>query len=117
MRDTLNKEALRLWIKALESGKYTQTKNVMHNAAGCYCATGVLCDVAVQQGIIGPPRLGCREVDEYTDFFYYDGGSWNSPPIKVLDWIDDFNLVEKAMRMNDTGSTFAEIATFLKGYL
>lgn len=112
----INKEALRLWIEALESGKYTQTKNVMHDITGCYCATGVLCDVAVQREIIGPPRLGSY-AHENDDLFYYDGSSWNSPPIKVIDWINNFNLIEKAIWMNDTGSTFAEIATCLKGCL
>lgn len=44
-----NKDALREWVKALMSGKYKQTKRVLHsiddNNRHEYCCLGVLCEL------------------------------------------------------------------------
>lgn len=40
----MKKEIADKWIKALKSGKYKQTKAVLHNKEG-YCCLGVLCDL------------------------------------------------------------------------
>lgn len=40
----MNQRVKELWVKALRSGKYRQTKSALHTDAG-YCCLGVLCDL------------------------------------------------------------------------
>lgn len=39
------------WVKALRSGNYSQCSNALRDDRGCFCALGVLCDLAVKAGI------------------------------------------------------------------
>lgn len=58
-----NRDVISKWADALESGKYKQTVGSLHRVeegvhgepAG-YCCLGVLCDLAVEEGIIPAPR-------------------------------------------------------------
>lgn len=43
-------EIAKLWVEALRSGKYKQTKNKLATSEG-FCCLGVLCDVAVKNGL------------------------------------------------------------------
>jgi hypothetical protein len=38
-------EAIDLWLEALESGDYKQTRDVLHDDDGGYCCLGVACDL------------------------------------------------------------------------
>lgn len=40
------------WVAALESGKYVQGKGLLRDTDGKYCCLGVLCDLAVEEGIV-----------------------------------------------------------------
>lgn len=111
---TLNKSALKLWIEALESGQYVQARNSLHNSIGCFCAVGVLCDVAVKRGIIGPPRLGRIELGQYPDLFYYNEDCFVAPKV-VADWLTDWGTLTRwVSEANDHGAMFVEIAARLK---
>jgi len=46
-------KARRLWVRALRSGKYKWGKNSLHPTDDKYCCLGVLCEIAIKQGIIG----------------------------------------------------------------
>lgn len=46
----MNKEIKEKWVAALRSGKYTQSKQKLKTKYG-YCCLGVLCDLAVKEGI------------------------------------------------------------------
>ena len=48
------------WIAALESDKYKQTKSMLVNSYG-HCCLGVLCELAVEDGII--EKIEEQEVD------------------------------------------------------
>lgn len=61
----MNKEIAQLWVDALRSGKYQQTKGRLHRTVGVdygpndsdnvpagYCCLGVLCEIAVEKQII-----------------------------------------------------------------
>ena len=50
----MNKEIQTLWTAALRSGDYTQGAGVLKTTNGDYCCLGVLCDLAVQAGVIPP---------------------------------------------------------------
>lgn len=50
----MNKEIADKWIAALESGEFDQTSGFLMNENG-YCCLGVLCQIAVEDGVIDPP--------------------------------------------------------------
>lgn len=43
-----------LWLEALRSGEYPQTTGTLRDGVG-FCCLGVVCDVAVKQGVIPEP--------------------------------------------------------------
>jgi hypothetical protein len=46
------KDARKLWVEALRSGKYKQSTNRLQNLDGVsYCCLGVACKVAEEQGV------------------------------------------------------------------
>ena len=47
----MNPEIKERWIAALESGDYPKTKGVLKDEEG-YCCLGVLCEIAIQDGVI-----------------------------------------------------------------
>lgn len=52
------RKARRLWVKALRSGEYKQGYGYLHYKRGGkdkFCCLGVLCDLAVKNGVIEPP--------------------------------------------------------------
>lgn len=64
------------WVAALRSGKYRKARNRLHNRfkdaytgeyQDSYCALGVLCDIAVQEGVqvnvINPTTTGYKIFD------------------------------------------------------
>lgn len=76
----MNDEVKQLWVAALRSGKYEQTHNRLR-VNDKYCCLGVLCEVAIKQG------LDLDRVQSSTDSatWLYDGYDGYLPP-KVLDW-------------------------------
>lgn len=76
------------WIAALESGDYKQGRNFLHNLTdNSYCCLGVLCDLAVQDGIIDPPTAITSHVEgvEGETLAVY-GGQHATLPDKVWRW-------------------------------
>ena len=47
----MNPEVKAKWVEALRSGEYRQTKGYLHRNGGGFCCLGVLCDVAVKDGL------------------------------------------------------------------
>jgi hypothetical protein len=66
------------WIEALRSGDYEQGKGAL-SIAGTYCCLGVLCEIAVKDGV---PVV--KSGDESGNA-YYDGRS-ELPPLSVVNW-------------------------------
>lgn len=108
------------WANLLRSGKYAQGKNYL-GKDNTYCCLGVLCELAVEQGI------ATKEVDEYGFTRYSDltgdDLSISSLPVAVQEWADmetgDGLFTDRAIdghyslvSMNDSmnGKTFSEIA-------
>lgn len=68
------------WVTELRNPARTQGTGLMRDGEGRQCCLGVLCDIAVNHGVISPPSLG-------TDILYYryDGcGFFLS--YKVTEW-------------------------------
>lgn len=104
------------WVKRLRSGKYMQGTGALRRTPVLseqdkFCCLGVLCEIAVEQGVIPPPaRNGAA-------------GSWNygpsdaipayvtMPPPKVLQWAGLGQMSANLLAsLNDKGETFGEIA-------
>lgn len=45
-------KARRMWVRALRSGKYHWGKEQLHPTDDKHCCLGVLCEVAIKQGVI-----------------------------------------------------------------
>ena len=97
---TVNVENMRLWIEALRSGEYTQTKGINYRAEPFegdddlgpqpvgYCCLGVACEVAVRNGLVFMDNVEGEPSD--------DQHWWRSSgdlPFEVRDWlgVDDEN--------------------------
>ena len=129
----MNSEIKQKWLEALRSGEYIQGKNHLAKE-GQYCCLGVLCDLAVQEGILRP-----GEVDEDGIIVYQSAGSAvndrsysesSTLPRQVKEWagLNHRNPYfrepdERGVRMshflsalNDNGSTFTEIADKIEEY-
>lgn len=111
----MNKRVKQLWIEALRSGEYSQTKSVLRDTYG-FCCLGVLCDLH---------RIE-TEGDWATseDGGYYYGHQAEVMPIEVMEWAglqsanpdvddDDTSLAG----LNDDGLPFSQIADLIEQQL
>jgi len=92
----MDKKLKMKWVKALESGRYKQTRTVLTDNYG-YCCLGVLCRVA------GVPKEKLRWESTLGDV--HQG--------KLLPSASMGKLID----MNDGGSTFREIAAWIREHL
>ncbi len=69
----MDQDIKKRWTDALRSGNYDQTKNWLADSEG-YCCLGVLCEIAVQDGVV------FREAGTYTSAEdHYDYSSEELP--------------------------------------
>ncbi len=110
----MNDEVRAKWLTALRSGEYKQGKRVLRQNDKL-CCLGVLCDLAVKEGIIPLPTILSDEDDNEYDLYYYD----NEPthlPYKVMRWAGISSNDPRVggielTRLNDLlGLPFTEIA-------
>jgi hypothetical protein len=79
----MNKDVARRWVDALRSGKYKQTTHrlaIERNGEVSYCCLGVLCELAVEDGVI-PPKTPRDYYGEYE----FDGDV-SIPSLAVQEW-------------------------------
>lgn len=71
------KQARRLWIDALRSGKYKWGVGVLQPSPGHFCCLGVLCEIAIKHGVIADYRknggLLPDEVQDWVGLTQNDG--------------------------------------------
>ncbi len=104
-------EEKRLWVEALRSGEYKQTKGTLHNLDdGGFCCLGL---GALVLGIASKDYMGVvpyvcedgeKEICDEGPGYVYD--YWRGKTSK-----DVINILTK---MNDRGDTFAEIANWIE---
>lgn len=127
----MKKEVADLWIAALESGEYKQTQGALQlkyeytNSGGKvrpqgHCCLGVLCEIAIKQGLSIPVDRMSHEV-----MVGYDGERGVLPK-SVMTWAGmqsdtgDIKRHEKSedtiilTDQNDSGKTFKEIAQIIR---
>jgi hypothetical protein len=104
-------------VKRLRSGTIKQTTGVLGRTDGSRCCLGVMCDVAVDLGVIPAPEpiANCKG-----DILIY-GHYTTSLPQQVLDLTGlctpDGSLGEgkgSLAENNDSGATFSEIADIIE---
>lgn len=90
----MNPDVKAKWLQKLRSGEYDQGRFFLRRKgrseaeADRYCCLGVLCEVAVEEGVI-PPAVSGHSWGDYR--YMYDDGSEQALPDAVADWagLDD----------------------------
>lgn len=131
---TLRPEVKAKWTEALRSGTYTQGVGQLRDKANNYCCLGVLCEVAVQEGVIPPARI----FEGWTDYGFGNGPANDTRtgvlPPSVQEWaFEDYKPVTEDRVSNfedpilgdhhasnwndDYDATFVKIADLVEAYL
>jgi hypothetical protein len=115
----MNPEIKKRWVEALRSGKYKQGKHSLARGEN-FCCLGVLCELATKEGVVKRERLG-------NGFIYYNSCHSHLPwPVCTWGELQEVNPSIPASsqttkttlsELNDTGSTFSEIADLIEKYL
>lgn len=110
-------DVVKKWVAALRSGEYKQTKKFLHTRyAGedRFCCLGVLCDLAVKEGIIPSPSKSDRYHNSYDHERAY-------LPDSVMEWVKinestgEYDAVGGNLSgLNDKGKSFSEIADIIE---
>ena len=80
---TMYEDVRDAWADALESGRYRQGRGLLRSVKGEYCCLGVLCELAVEAGVI-PPGIEDPSTDTQ-NVTYFSGTAIDLPP-EVLEW-------------------------------
>jgi hypothetical protein len=101
------------WVAALRSGDYGQGHGALRNGER-FCCLGVLCELAVQDGVIPEPALhGLTSA--------YCGES-STLPERVRSWAglerrNPYVFDDSLAHLNDGGLVFSEIADLIEAHL
>lgn len=139
----MNREIRDRWVAALRSGDYQQGQHLLRAQTpdgDKLCCLGVLCELAVADGVIPEPVLKGQTWGQENDYYVYgddeDGsllpdvvarwadvkdasGAFDDNPIAAppVDEQDDGYYLETLAGLNDEGKTFGEIAELIESYL
>lgn len=123
MNIKMNRRVKEKWVEALRSGEHQQVKDKLEVPSGGRCCLGVLCYLAVEDGLN-------LNVQVYDQTVTYDGVE-ATPPRNVVRWAGtesanpmirfrgndgqyyDYTLTH----LNDTGLTFDQIADLIEYFL
>lgn len=110
------------WLEALRSGEYVQGTGLLRTEDDTYCCLGVLCDLAVQDGVVEWERSVCLECDGDCDHWHVRAHSGNLPQ-EVCEWaglpngdpaVNVDGTVQYLAELNDNGTTFDRIAELIE---
>ncbi len=94
------------WVKALRSGKYSQTTGKLRKPDG-FCCLGVLCDIS-----------GKGEWEDRTDYFSFRGYGAHVSNLTPIELAAEIGLTsykeDELTSMNDRGKSFDEIADWIE---
>jgi hypothetical protein len=114
----VNPEIKTRWVAALRSGKYPQGRGRLKTEEG-FCCLGVLCDLAAEDGI-----GHWEQKDTYFNRHYFlvtTVHENNYLPMEVATWAglhrNPFVGSSILSALNDSGSSFAEIADLIERHL
>ena len=113
----MKKEIAEKWVAALRSGDYKQHTSFLANAARTeHCCLGVLCELAVKDGV--EMEVLYEDTRTYTRF----DGEGSHLPDCVQDWADTYGVspvtarcsLDRLAHMNDCGTPFEDIADVIE---
>lgn len=105
-------EVKKLWVKELRSGKKQQIQGALCNGKGGFCCLGVLSDIHRRRAEDG---LKWKDNGSEMDDALLYGKNEDFPPKRVYTWSGlHHTTAERLARMNDTGSTFKDIANYIE---
>ena len=114
----MKKEIADKWIKALRSGKYKQGRGRLNYHDKELCCLGVLCEVALSEGLDISKELE-TDADGTLSVYSYDENPHYLPE-SIIKWADikpcdnDRSFLAEMVSMNDDqDSTFHEIAELI----
>lgn len=118
------------WVAALRSGEYTQGVGFLHQVTSRgneRCCLGVLCDLAVKDGVDLHVRGSGLAVEYNGDGYFVPGAvmAWagllsnegaltEEWAVPVGDAADDGPVVSSLASANDDGATFTQIADLIE---
>ncbi len=121
----MNQEVKEKWIAALRSGKYEQGQTKLRTLEDTYCCLGVLCDLAIKEGVIEDWKLDSVAALNASNVWHADGAH-EYLPVSVQKWaginsenpvLDDeessFTLADE----NDNGASFHTISNLIEEFL
>jgi hypothetical protein len=101
------------WLKALESGRYSQAEAQLRYLSGknaSYCCLGVLCNLHKDKENKWDSETFVTHLYGVPDAEFYE-----MPPADILKKVNlPQSLADTLAEMNDNGKTFKEIAAFLR---
>lgn len=112
MEKTMNERIKKLWINALKSGKYKQTRHQLRRGDE-FCCLGVLCDLHSKET---GDKWDLKSQPKY-------GSESEALPQNVINWADlssinpDFGPMQTLAEANDGDATFEEIAQIIEDKL
>lgn len=130
---TLRPEVKAKWAEALRSGNYTQGDGQLRDQSDSFCCLGVLCEIAVKEGVIPPARV----MEAWTMYSYGNPTANDSRtgvlPPSVQEWaFEDYDPADEsrynfedpimgdhhASNWNDDHNAgFHQIASLVEAYL
>jgi len=112
------------WTAELRSGKYAQGKTNLRKGDN-YCCLGVLCELAVEAGVVESAKAAAvLDSTYYDDDEFLYGGALTMLPDEVMEWAglkEAFPVVTSngewidLSHLNDTGVPFEKIADYIDG--
>lgn len=110
----MNQEVKDAWVADLRSGFYKQGKYQLRELGDLYDPTGVLCEQAVREGVIDPPKKYTKANAE-TFFGYMYGGLAVGIPPEVVKWAEiPYYIAFRIAIKGDGGMKFDEIADWIE---
>jgi hypothetical protein len=121
----MKQEIKDLWINALESGQYTKTTDILHDATNnAHCANGVLCDLAYDAGVVTRRRVRDPWAQDRDMYVYGEDQVFGVLPIEVREWAGldacdpELGNGDTISEVNDNTTTeHADMAVLIKEYL
>lgn len=118
----VHKEVKEKWVTALRSGQYPQGRELLRFSnpetnRDEFCCLGVLCELAVQEGVIAHPRTGDVDDDGVWHYGLEPYTGTGSPPPAVRKWSGLTRYAQLVTLNDQDGKTFPEIADWIEANL
>lgn len=121
----MKKEIADKWVEALRSGKYQQGQLALRPEETQFCCLGVLCDIIAPNDWMMPPMTNKAYTNKQYVFLKGNGeheGQVLPPTVKLAAGMNSDNgmyhpaegSAVALSEMNDSGSSFAELANFIE---